>query len=254
MPVAIPLARGIESAEDRVKALLRRKQQLLAPPEPSCIYACNFHKFLLDKVWTKDESRGGRVAKLPPDPYFKDFCDDLVTENRLFIEKSRRVRASWVVCAFDLWVAAGGMDSRWPALMLSKANRQVVITAQARDPMTIGTASWFLNERVGFIYRELEKRNIWQHWPDFPTFKFNHAQARGSNGGLIDALPEGEHKARGGGVTLLHNEEVATWQRAKGTLAAQNPCVMGGGHIIIVTTPQVGSYCADIRNGKASGF
>lgn len=156
--------------------------------------------------------------------------------------------ASWYVSAFDLWVAAGGQDPRWPALMQSQGNREVWIVAQQFEG--VGGSDYFLQQYIKFIYEQLEDRRIRDYWPEFPVFKFVQGLARSSNGSHIRALPEGEHKSRGGGATLIHDEEFSAWKRAAQTLNIQRPCVKSGGHIILVQTPVVGSYAAKIRNDE----
>lgn len=204
----------------------------------------DFHKFLTELVWTKDEARAGVVRKVPDWPLFRDLTDDLITESLLFLDKSRRVMASWTVCAFDVWILAGGQDPRWPTLMLSTHNRQVILASRKLEDLQ--GSQWFLHERVKFIVDELERRNVREHWPGFPTFEWTASQGRASNGSNIDAVPQGANQMRGAGATVIHAEEVATWEQAQPSIESAKMVTQGGGHMVCLSTAQVGTYAADL--------
>src|SRR5213079_3385439 len=125
-----------ESPFDRLRILGNRARELKDPAANR--YRNDFHAFLTECVWTKDEA-AGRVAPMPSYPFLKDLCDDLVTEKKLLVEKSRRVLASWTVCAFDVWVASGGRDPRWETLMSGDGHRLVWLSARQSEQ-----ANWFL--------------------------------------------------------------------------------------------------------------
>lgn len=240
----------VETPAQRILALQERLRVVSRPPRPSNPWQGDYHKFATDWIWTKDEERAGQVAKLPDWPHFKDFADALITKELLLVEKSRRVMASWFVCGFDLWLAAGGQDERWPTLMRSTQNRSIVIAALKLKGKN--GSHWFLHQRIKFIYNECIRRGIREVWPEFPTFRFTYDQAEGSNGSMISAIPQGEDQSRGGGETFIHDEEFAMWPQAQASLAVQIPCVKNGGHIALVTTPQVASFCAALRAGELS--
>lgn len=241
------LIRPMELPEQRLLALHDRMRVLKQGLLQSALYQRDFRRFLLDWVWTQDEERGGQVARLPDDPYLGDVCDALIERILLLAEKSRRVRGSWIACGFDLWVAAGGQDPRWPSLMLSTHNRQVVLAA--RKLKDFQGSAWFLRERIRFIYDQAIRRGIHEVWPEFPEFEFTYSEARGSNGARINAVPSGSDQLRGPGATLIHGEEVAFWPAAKAAIAGALPCIQNGGHIILITTPQAGTHAEQIRNG-----
>lgn len=204
----------------------------------------NFGEFL-KHCWTKDEARGGNVAKIPDWPLLTNLAEDLVQCPKLFIEKSRRVLASWTVCCFDIWIAAGGQDPRWPVLMNATGNRQVFLAARQFDQ-----ANWFLFERVKFIVDESLKRGLRKEWPDFPSFRWKEGLAQLSNGSRISAVAQGADQLRGPGATLHHWEEIAFWEQAKQTVEGSLPTIRGGGHIIAITTPNAASYAVRIVKGS----
>lgn len=238
MPPALPLAEEM-ALQARLRELRRARQN---------VYQASFHRFLAECVYTKDEARGGRVARFPMDPYIGEVCDLLMTEPLTFIEKSRRTRITWLASALDLWLAGGGQDPRWPSLMLSTDNRQVIIACRKLEGLQ-GSA-WILGERARFIYRQFEEKGCRELWPTFPRFEFKFAQARGSNGGLIDAVPQGEDQCRGPGASFIHGDEISHWEQAKASVGAMLPCALGGGHVLLIGTPNVDSFAKDLRDGE----
>jgi hypothetical protein len=244
-----------ESKLAQIAAVARHIGQLTAPP-PKNLYQSNFHTFLTTLCYTKDEAAGGQVAKMPDYPYFPDLCDALVECHPLLIEKARRVLASWVVCAFDLWLVGGGQDPRWPALMKSTDNRKVVVASQKLEGEA-GSA-WFISDRIKFIYDEFEARGFREkYWPEFPKIEWKFGLARATNGGIISAIAQGADQARGIGATFVHVEELASWQMARESINVMLPTLRGkqegeGGRLCAITTARSGCYAADIVQERLS--
>jgi hypothetical protein len=221
---------------------------LAACPRPN-VYQRSFLKFWNDLVWTADEARAGEVRKAPAWPMFRDLEEDLLTERLLFLDKARRVMASWFVCGFDVWLLAGGQDPRWPALMRSRNNRQIILASRKKED--IQGSQWFLERRVQFIYEQLRERGIEKHWPGFPVFTFNKdGEGWTSTGSYINAVPQGKDQCRGPGATFLHFEEVAAWEQAQPSIESAKMTLLAsegfGGHICCLSTAAVGTYAADI--------
>jgi hypothetical protein len=230
--------------------------RLLSLVRPLPRYQTNFHDFLTELCYTVDESRAGEVRKFPDWPLFHDLCDDLVREPLLCLTKSRRCLATWTATAFSIWLMAGGQDPRWPALMRSRNNRLVILASRKLED--IGGSAYFLRDRVRWMVEDLEQeRNIREHWPGFPEFSWTFSEGRASNGSRISAVPMGKDQCRGPGSTLVWMEEVAMWGEAQGSIESAKMTTQGGGHCLLITTPQVGSYAADLvmdRIGKNQGW
>lgn len=235
----------------------RRRLQATGQDNP---YKRRFLNFLLSCVWTKDEARAGLIKPWPRGPgrdgrdwtrLWLEMEDVYLRAKLLMLEKSRRVLASWFTCAFDVWIAGGGQDPRWlnsegdPVLMGSDRNRNVIVAA--RKAKGLAGSEWFIAERIRCILEGFEEHGGRELWPDFPTWEHTCNRIDFSNGSKIVGVPQGADQTRGAAATVLHCEEVAFWERAAETVGAAIPTMRGGGHIILVTTPQVGTYCADIR-------
>lgn len=236
-----------EGRAQRLTALFQRARALKQGSKNP--YKTSFRNFLRDCCWTKDEARGGKCAQVPDWPLFDDLCDYYIEQPLLMLEKSRRVLASWITCCFDLWVAGGGQDPRWPVLLNADGNRQVIVASRKFDGLQ-GSA-WFLRSRVKFIYDRFEKdAKLWEKWPDFPRIRWIEGRGICSNGSEITAVAQGADQLRGPGATLIHLEELAFWEQAQTSVEGALPVVRGGGHVIAITTPNSASYAKRIRDGK----
>ena len=238
------------SPAERVALLLSRIKQLQADNRPNK-YQCSFESFLFDLCQTKDEAAGGIVRHLPPDPYIYDLIDRYLRHPLILVEKSRRTRISWITCCYDVWIAAGGQDPRWTdarsgrqILMGSTENRQVIIASRKLED--IQGSQWFLHNRIKFVVDTLFKNNVRDYWPTFPDWEWTAGEARTSNGSYINAIASGPDQARGAGCTLVHAEEIAFWPNARPSIEGMLPVLLGGGHLIAITTAQVGTYAHDI--------
>jgi len=211
-------------------------------------YQRSYLKFWNDLVWTVDEARAGEVRKAPDWPMFADLEHDLLTERRLFLDKSRRVMASWFVCGFDIWLMAGGQDRRWPALMRSTHNRQIVLAS--RKEKGFQGSAWFIERRVQFIAEELERRGVRNVWPEWPTWTWTYCQGENSLGSKINGVPQGADQCRGPGATFLHFEEVAAWEEAQASIESASMTLLAsegyGGHLCALSTAAVGTYAAAV--------
>jgi hypothetical protein len=246
--------KGLSPGDLQRVLALARVAKAKKTPNP---YKSDFKAFLSTMVYTRDEADGGKVKPFPAHwPLWDDLIDDVLREPILMVEKSRRVLASWFMCAFDLWVIAGGYDPRWPQLMPTDqnpdgGNRQVVIAARKLEDAQ-GSA-WWLAERHRFLYDQIIDRDFHKtHWPGFPTIDFRYNWAKASNGGRFDAVPQGADQLRGITATVCHMEEVGFWSELKPSITGALPTIKGGGRIVMVTTAAAGTYAAELALGTTS--
>lgn len=232
--------------------LLERRIQELSTPNP---YRTDFVRFATELCYTRDEARAGRVAPIPAYPYLAELADRMLRYSPLLIDKARRQLVTWWCLAFDLWLIGGGYDAqgRWPALMPTPenpdgGNRRVIIAARKLEDAN-GSADFL--SRIGFIYDQFEERGLREKWPDFPTIRFSYARAVASNGGEINAVPQGKHQLAGAGVTQIHAEEFSRWDEQTSSLGSALQTLQGsggmpGGHIFMPCTAQAETHAAHI--------
>lgn len=255
-PVGVESDIPLTSAE-KVALLLSRIEELKQNQKPNS-YQQSFEKFLFELVETKDEAAGGIVRHLPPDPYIYELIDTYMRCPLILVEKARRVRVSWITCAFDVWLAAGGQDPRWTdprtgrqVLMGSTENRQIILASRKLED--IQGSQWFLHNRIKFIVDTLFKNNVREHWPSFPDWEWTAGEARTSNGSYINAIASGPDQARGAGCTFVHAEEISFWPNAKQSVEGMLPVLLGGGHLVAITTAQAGTYAHSIVSDTLGG-
>lgn len=210
-------------------------------------YQYSFTKFRTELVFTKDEAAGGRVARIPDYPYLREVDAALLTCPHLLIEKSRRMLLTWTVLAYDLWLAAGGQDPRWPELAHSSGNRKIILAARKLEGEN-GSADFL--SRIRFIYDQFEDRGLREQWPEFPTIQWRFDRATCSNGTVISAVAQGEHQLAGSGVTFVHAEESARWEEQRASISSALQTLTGGGRIALVTTAQANTYVSKIALDK----
>lgn len=262
MESMIGVPTGIEadlplSPAERVALLLSRIEQLKQDNRPNC-YSQSFEKFLFECCVTKDEAAGGIVRPLPQDPYIFELIDAYMRHPLILVEKSRRVRVSWITCAFDVWLLAGGQDPRWvdprsgrQILMGTGENRQIILASRKLEDLQ--GSQWFLQNRIKFIVDQLFRNDIREKWPSFPDWEWAAGEGRTSNGGYINAIASGPDQARGPGATLVHAEEIAFWPNAQPTIEGMLPVLLGGGHLIAITTANCNSYAHRIVKDEFGG-
>jgi phage terminase large subunit-like protein len=140
-----------------------------------------------------------------------------------------------------------------PVLMKSTENRKVVIAAAALEGEN-GSAG-YLSERIKFVYDEFEARGFREKfWPEFPTIEFKYGRAQASNGGVIAAIAQGKDKARGLAATLVHVEELHTWEYARDTIGTIMPALRPTGHLVAITTARANTFASKIVNETLAGL
>lgn len=235
-----------ETNLEYIAALQQHLRAITAPP-PTYRPQQDFHYFLTHWCWTADEARGGYSSLIPDWPYIKEISDALIERDLLLMEKSRRVLASWICCCFDIWLAAGGQDPRWPQLMYGTENRQIFVADRKFE-----SAARFLRRRHLFILNAFKLNNGFSEWPTFPVWMSREGEIEFANNALITAVAQGSDQLRGAGATFIHLEELAFWEAAQATVEGMTPTLQGGGHAVAITTPSAGSYASMIVQGKTS--
>lgn len=260
--MAATMTEAPEQVRKRLALIEARKRGVQAPIRPPNPYAASFIAFLRDCCWTIDKAMAGKARPWPRgiehgiswDDYWADLDAALLgCAAPLLIDKTRRTMISNVLCAFELWLAAGGHDPRWPVLEESQANRLIIIQAQkmGKNKSDEGCAAEFV-AREEAMYHLMVEQGLRQRWPGFPQFTWGFGWGTASNGSKIVAVGEGPDQIRGPGPTWLRMEELAAWEQAQATCAVAMPALYPYGRACAVTTASAGTYAHRIRNGEIS--
>lgn len=94
-------------------------------------------------------------------------------------------------------------------------------------------------------------------WPDKPELR-TYAGYRGkgysriecpATGSFMEAVAEGPDQLRQYTSTNVFCDEAAFWDKWGPTYASLRPTILGGGRIMLVTTPELGAEAEDIFRG-----
>lgn len=184
--------------------------------------------FLSRAVWTEDQA-SGRVRQFP---YHLEYVRELVRQRDgcpiFCVEKSRRMVCSWTFCALYLY------DT------LTQPNHANYIGSRALGP------SSELVDRLVFIHEHIPA----SVWPDKPAIK-TYAGPGGQGTGVVEvpsigsfcrAVAQGKDQLRQFTASNILLDEFAFWEKAEESWGALKPTVQGGGHIDIISTPELGSF------------
>lgn len=207
-------------------------------------------------VLTKDEHDLTRPIKpLPETPYLRTLLDCLLVSGRLlsparathalawglslllleemghsgicFIEKSRQMLVTWLLCAYARW-RAGALPHQL-LLVQSKKEEDAANLVFIKEP---GVA------RISFIEHHLPGHLRCLTWPRSAAF----GRLYFPNGSQIWAIPEGGEIIRSNTASVVLADEAA-YQPAFGeSYTAALPAVKGGGQYIAVSSAAPGEF------------
>jgi hypothetical protein len=202
----------------------------IAPQNVGSPFA-NEWDFLTRAVWTKDEA-SGEIRQFPAWEYLK-----YLTERRReayldpavhAYEKSRRMMVTWWLSALYLY------DT------LTQANHANFIGTRKLE-----TSAYILGDhRILGLYERIPDAV----WPNKPTldpqnkydlgFEYLHCPQTGS---YIQAIASGADQLRQYTASNVFCDEIAFWQWWDRSWSAMRQTIEGGGHIDLVTTPDLGA-------------
>jgi hypothetical protein len=191
--------------------------------------------FLRRGCYTKDEARQ-QVRQFPVGGRFEYLYR--LTEIRgnhpiLAVEKSRRMMATWWALAVLLYE------------LLTVPNLAIaVVSKKATDSAYLCGA-----DRLQFMYEHIPD----DLWPNKPTLSFTGKIGNGytfvenaSIGSSIRAIASGPDQLRSYTFSRIFLDEFAFHENAEAEWTACKPCIEGGGHIDMVSTPELGAYMYDL--------
>jgi len=182
--------------------------------------------FIFNAVWTRDEA-SGEVRKFE----YEDYLDYIIKRRKgcqvFAIEKSRRMRISWLFTAIYLY-----------DILVYKNHANYIASRK------LGSSAELLG-RMRFIYDHIP-RTEW----DVPAIKCRvDTEGKGyiridvpDNDSFVEAVAEGRDQLRQYTATNILLDEFAFWNDAEGSWAALKPTIEGGGHIDMISTANRGSF------------
>ena len=214
------------------------------------------HVFVFGFVRTKDEHESKEpVKRVPEEPYLRSLLDALLVSGKmiapdearyalaaghsslwlqalassglLFVEKSRQVFVTWLVCAYLLWRAK--YRPHQLILVQSKREDDAAALVFTKDPFFA---------RMSFIETHLPKC--------LQTFVFPKAGAYGHlyapNGSHIWAIPEGGDILRSQTPSVVFSDEAAFQPEFGAAVTAALPAIKGGGQMVAVSSAEPGTF------------
>ncbi len=182
--------------------------------------------FLLNFYWTLDEHADAKglapIRLLPEKDYIVKLIDQLHTNDRIVIPKSRQMMITWTVCGYCLWDA------------LFKTGRKEFYVSRKED-----IAKEMIN-RNKISYKQLAA-NIPAEWlPQSTTFGAAVGDSLtlpfpGINSS-IKALPQGSDSLRHFTASIIFMDEAAFQEQARSVFIGAKPTLDGGGKMVIAST------------------
>ena len=149
------------------------------------------------------------------------------TGGLLFVEKSRQIMATWLCCAFLLWVAK--YHPHRLCLVQSKREDDAAALVFTKEPFFA---------RLSFLETHLP--------PHLRTLTFPKAGAYGHlyfpNGSHIWAIPEGGDIIRSQTPSVVFSDEAAFQPAFGAAVTAALPAIKGGGCLIAISSAEPGTF------------
>ena len=159
--------------------------------------------------------------------YDMDWLTELGISGILFVEKSRQMLVSWMVCAYLLWRARA-------------LSHQLILVQSKREEDAANLV--FTQEaplgRMSFMEWSLPS---WLKMIDFPHgCKYCHMVY--PNGSHLWAIPEGSDIIRSNTVSVLFGDEAAFQPEFGNAYTAALPSIKGGGSAVFVSSAEPGEF------------
>lgn len=195
-------------------------------------------------VWTKDEATGS-IRKFPADEEYNgehrfayiEYLSSIRLLHRIFaVDKCRRMFVSWWLCCEYLY------DT-----LTQQNHANFWVSKKLED------AAYVLGEeRILGVYNRIPA----EVWPGKPDLLRTGKRGKGyelltcpQTGSYIQAVPEGADQLRQYTASNVMFDEFAFQSRQREAWTAAKPTIDGGGHIDVVSTPELGAYMYDLLYG-----
>ena len=196
--------------------------------------------FCIRGVITKDESVG-ELRPFPAHDYLRYVIEE---RNRskadsvpFVLDKSRRMLVTWLMLSLYLY-----------------------------DTLTCSNLAYFIGSRKlessAYLLGPERLFGIWDRipdavWPGKPALECTGKHGMGytvvscaATGSYIQAIASGADQLRQFTATNVFLDEFAFFDNARETWGAVQPTVLGGGHLDVASTPNLGSFMSDLIEGR----
>jgi len=168
--------------------------------------------------------------------YEMEFLDHLFKTCILFIEKSRQLMATWIVCCYLLWRARSYPHQL--ILVQSKREDDAANLVFTKEPTMA---------RMSFLESTLPEPLRLVTWPRGGSYGHLYFP----NGSHVWAIAEGGSIVRSNTPSVLFSDEAAYQDDFDAAYTAAIPAISGGGQGIFISSANPGSFC-DLVEGMAS--
>jgi hypothetical protein len=160
--------------------------------------------------------------------YEMEFLDHLFKASILFVEKSRQVMATWLVCCYLLWRARSYPHQL--ILVQSKREDDAANLVFTKEPTMA---------RMSFMESTLPEPLRLVQWPKGGSY----AHLYFPNGSHVWAIPEGGSIIRSNTPSVIFSDEAAYQPELGEAFTAALPAISGGGQGIFVSSANPGEFC-----------
>jgi hypothetical protein len=198
--------------------------------------------FLTRSVWTKDEATGS-IRQFPHEERY-DYLRQLTLirkQHPIFaIEKSRRMLITWWMLSLYLF------DT-----LTMKNHANFVVSKK------LGDSAYLLgDDRILGVYKRIPEST----WKNKPRLIESGKEERGftlltcpDTGSYLQAVASGADQLRQYTASNVFFDEFAFQDRQEDAWTAARPTIEGGGHIDMVSTPELGAFFYDLLYDTGRG-
>lgn len=197
--------------------------------------------FLRRACITKDEA-SGQLRPFPADLEhdgerrfaYLEYLTETRKQHPIFaVEKSRRMMITWWLLCLYLY------DT------LTQRNHANYVGSRKME----SSAYLLGEERILGVYKRIP-RDVWPDKPELiPSGKLGMGYSTLScpaTGSYIQAIASGADQLRQYTASNVLMDEFAFWERARESWTSIKPTIDGGGHVDMVSTPELGAYMYDL--------
>jgi len=177
--------------------------------------------FLKQLVYTLDEHDQEHPIKPLPmhKPHLQELAQHFLIEKLLVVEKSRQMMVTWLMIACLLW-----------DVMFHEGRRVFIQSKKESDAAELLNRMWHIYDSFPEPHGQMIRSR-------YPANKTYTQIAFNRNKSFVHAVPEGAHHLRQFTASRIFIDEAAFQPKLEEAIIASKPTVVGGGQLILVSTP-----------------